>query len=216
MATPAEHLDRSDNGLKELLVQLDRPSIQPLSRVFLERALRAVSTLAERLQTQAIQKAVSEPSDYGVLLAALEAEPGLELVTRDDPLAEARLRGLRMKRELLAREGGILGAQEVADLLHVSRQAVHKRMRARRLIAVECGRHGYAYPAWQFVAGGLLPGLEETLAALDDALGPWMRLAFFLNDNVALDGDSPLEALRRGDREPVLRAAALYGQQGPS
>jgi len=214
MATTAERLDPQPQELEGMLRKLAVSGKQSLHRVFLARALRAVAGLADRLQTHAMQAAVSEPSDYGVLLAALEAEPSLDLLAREDPLAEARLRGVRMKRELLAQEGGALGAQEVADLLRISRQAVHKRHRQGRLLAVQCGRHGYAYPSWQFEAGGVLDGLEDVLAVLDGSLGSWMKLAFFLNDNVALDGDSPLEALRRGEKQAVVRAAQLYGEQG--
>ncbi len=211
MATTAQRLDPQPLDLGGILKELATCGKQPLHHVFVTRALRAVAGLAESMQADAIQKVVSEPSDYDVLLAALQAEPALDLFAREDPLAAARLRGVKMKRELLAQEGGTLGAQEVADLLRISRQAVHKRFRAGRLLAVQCGRHGFAFPAWQFVAGGVLAGLDEVLAALDDSLGPWMSLAFFLNDNLELDGDTPLEALRRGEKEPVLRAAALHG-----
>ncbi len=212
--TTVERLNPQPHDIMGMLKELAACGKRPLLRVFVTRALRAVAALAEGMQADAIQGVVSAPSDYDVLLAALEAEPGLDLLAREDPLAAARLRGVKMKRELLAQEGGTLGAQEVAELLRMSRQAVHKRLRAGRLLAVQCGRHGYGFPAWQFVAGGVLAGLEEVLGALDDSLGPWMRLAFFLNDNVALDGDSPLEALRRGEKETVLRAAALHGDHG--
>jgi len=148
-----------------------------------------------------------------ILLAALESERGLAVLSQDDPLAEARLRGIEARQRLLTAEGGTLGVQEVAPLLNISRQAVYKRYRAGRLLAVDCGRHGYAFPAWQFVPGGVLPGLAEVLEALSD-LDPWMKLAFFLSENVALKGKSPLDALRRGRFQDILRSAELYGQHG--
>jgi hypothetical protein len=92
-------------------------------------------------------------------------------------------------------------------------QAVYKRFRAGRLLAVDSGRHGQAFPAWQLVPGGILPGLEEVLAALAD-FDPWMRLAFFLEANAATGGKTPLEALRRGKLADALRAATLRGEHG--
>ena len=129
-------------------------------------------------------------------------------------MAEAPLHGLEARQRLLAGEGGgSLGVQEVAGLLSLSRQAVYKRYRAGRLLAVDCGRHDYAFPIWQFVPGGVLPGLEEVLRTLAD-LDPWMKLAFFLGEDVALKGKSPLESLRKGRLQEVLRSAELYGQHG--
>jgi hypothetical protein len=138
---------------------------------------------------------------------------GLAVLVPDDPLAEARLRGIEERTRLLAAEGGTLGGQEVASLLNISRQAVYKRYRAGRLLAVDCGRHGFALPAWQFVPGGVLPGLEEVLVALAD-LDAWMKLAFFLTENAAIGGEPPLSALRQGRVKDVLRAAELHGEHG--
>lgn len=135
----------------------------------------------------------------------------VNLLTRDDPLAGARLRGLAARQDLLSREGGTLRVQEVAELLRLSRQAVHKRHLAGRLLAIDCGRHGYVYPAWQFVLGGILPGLKEVLRALAGH-DPWMQLAFFVNENAALESGTPLAALRADDLPAVLRAAHLYGE----
>ncbi len=213
-ATAAKFDPTPEDELEQLLRDLASFKSQPLRGAFATRALRAVTGLSHRMPELSLQEAVSSPSDYGVLLAALEAEPVISLLGRDDPLAKARIRGLRARHELLNREGGILGAQEVAELLGISRQAVHKRHRAGRLLALDCGRHGYAYPAWQLVAGGVLPGLPETLRALADH-DPWMQLQFFLTENTALPaGTTPLDALRRGELEAVLRAARLYGEHG--
>jgi hypothetical protein len=202
--------DEATQALRELTRA--RSGGPALRGVFARRALRAVAELSRRMEEPALQEAVSAPSDFGVLLAALEAEPGLSLLTRDDPLAGAKLRGLAARQDLLSREGGTLGVQEVADLLQLSRQAVHKRHRAGRLLAIDCGRHGDVYPAWQFVPGGVLPGLEEVLQVLA-GMDPWMQLAFFVNENLALDGETPLAALRGNDLAAALRAARLYGEQ---
>jgi hypothetical protein len=213
MIATAQPTERQHDELREALLQLEELDSHPLRSVFARRAMRAVVGLSQQMAEASLKEAVAASSDYGVLLTALETGPGLLLLNRDDPLAEARLRGLRARRELLEKEGGTLTAQEVANLLNISRQAVHKRHRAGRLLAVDCGRHGHAYPAWQFTAGGVLPGLEQVLGALSGH-DSWMQLAFFVSENTALDGDTPLAALRRNALDAVLRAARLYGQHG--
>jgi hypothetical protein len=211
------HIDRSasqNEDLTQLLHGLVRPDDTSVRGAFARRAVRAVARLSREMGEASLREAVSAPSDCAVLLAALESEPGLEALTREDPLAQARLRGLEARTRMLSAEGGTLGVQDVAAHLHVSRQAVYKRYRAGRLLAVDCGRHGVAFPAWQFVPGGVLPGIEEALEALTD-LDAWTRLAFFLGENVGTGGKTPLEALRRGELQDVLRAAQLHGEQGP-
>jgi len=55
--------------------------------------------------------------------------------------------------------------------------------------------------------------LEKVLDRLKDN-DPWMQLTFFLNANDRLNGSRPLDMLRSGKVEPVLEAAASYGEHG--
>lgn len=207
------HLSPYDEEIEQALRGLVRAGDASVQGVFVRRALRAVARLSQQMGEASLREAVSAPSDVGVLLAALQSEPGLAALGQDDPLAQARLRGIEARQRLLTAEGGTLGVQEVAAHLNLSRQAVYKRFRAGRLLAVDSGRHGQAFPAWQLGPGGVLPGLEEVLAALAD-LDPWMKLAFFLEANAATGGTTPLEALRRGRLKDALRAARLHGEHG--
>lgn len=100
-------------------------------------------------------------------------------------------------------------------MLGVTQQAVDKRRRAGKLLAVPVGR-GYRYPAWQFDErgrGGVLPGLEEVLESFG-VEEPWMRASFFLRRNGRLDDRRPLDVLREGEMEAVKRAARAYGEHG--
>ena len=202
-----------DEEIEQTVRSLVRAGDASARGEFARRALRAVARLAQQMAEASLREAVSAPSDYGVLLTALESEPGLAALVQEDPLAEARLRGIEARKRLLEAEGGTLRAQEVASILHISRQAAYKRYRAGRLLAVDCGRHGFAFPAWQFAPGGALPGLEDVLGALAD-FDPWMKLAFFLEPNAATGGKTPLVALRHGKLRDVLRAAELHGEHG--
>lgn len=186
---------------------------QPARAPFVARALQALARLATQLDEAALGEAAGAPSDLDALLRAMAQPEAERVLAADDPLAPARLRGLQAREWLLQAEGGILGATDVAALLHISRQAVDKRRRAGTLLAMSLGRHGYAYPAWQFVETGTLSGLAQVLAVLHDA-DPWMQLAFFLNGNARLEGQTPLAALREGRRAEVLHAAALYAEHG--
>jgi len=195
---------------RELFAQLEKLAGTSLRGAFARRALRAIVGLVQ-IPESALEEAVAAPSDYETLIAALEADPGL--LAREDPLTRARLDGLRARQELLAKEGGTLSAGQVAELLGISRQAVYKRQRGGRLLAIDCGRRGLAYPAWQFGPEGVLPGLEEVLAVLAEQ-DPWMQLAFFVTADSALGDETPLANLREGDLQAVLRAARLYGEHG--
>jgi hypothetical protein len=132
-----------------------------------------------------------------------------------DLLASARQRGLDARAQLLVAEGGTLTVREVAERLCTVQRVVEERRRAGTLLALPVRRIPYVYPAWQFGSHGLLPGLEETLIALDIP-NPWARAAFFLAKNVYLAGASPLAELRRGQVADVVRAAQAYGEHGAS
>ena len=162
-----------------------------------------------------VGRIAAAPSDYSVLAEELSCPEALDVMQRDDPLADARIRGFTMMDRLLQAEGGYLNVDTVAKQLRMSRQGVDKRRKARRLLAIELGRRGYVYPRWQFTERGVLPGLEEVLVQLqENAIPSWDILTFFLNKSHLLGDSSPLSELREGNLEGVLRAAAVYGEQG--
>ncbi|HEV8635583.1 MAG TPA: hypothetical protein VG370_15265 [Chloroflexota bacterium] len=202
-------------GLVEATARVLGSGADQARATFLARALHALAELAPTLGPRALAHAERAPSDYAALLYAVQDPETLDAWRRQDPLAEARRRGLAARERLLAAEGGVMTAEEVAGLLRLSRQAVDKRRRAGRLLALDTGRRGYLYPAWQFGPRGVLPGLEAVLGAFD-GVDPWSQAAWFLSGDARLDDDTPLEALRRGEAEAVRRAAAAYGGTGRS
>ena len=181
--------------------------------IFFSRVLNALTRLENELPKEQIHAASAAPTDYMVLLEALTAPSVATQLTAEDPLAAARLRGVERQQALLKKSGGVLRGKEAAELLGISRQALDKRRRQGRLIALTQGRRGYAYPVWQFEGGKTLANLEKVLGRLRDH-DPWMQLTFFLNANDRLDGNRPLDLLRSGKLEPILEAAASYGEQG--
>lgn len=181
---------------------------------FLLRALTSLARLTEEAGERALGDAAGASSDYEVLLRALEEPSVLTALRAENPLALARLRGLQYRERLLQSEGGTISVAYVASILGLTRQAVDKRRRMGRLIGLNTGRRGYVYPIWQFGPdGSVLPGLELVLAELRGH-DPWMQVAFMLNANTRLSGETPLAELRRGHVEEVRRAARAYGEQG--
>ncbi|WP_162820876.1 hypothetical protein [Microvirga calopogonii] len=111
----------------------------------------------------------------------------------------------RRKRELIEMAGRLYTLPEVAPHLNISEQLVDERREAGTIIAVKSGE-GYGYPACQFGPDEIVPSLAEALADMplrDD----WMRLEWRLVPDDALDGLSPLEALRAGHIEDEIVVA---------
>jgi len=118
--------------------------------------------------------------------------------------------------QLLAAEGGSVGAEEAAKLYggptKVHAEAVRKAAREGNLIVVKDGLGSIYFPVWQFgVRGGTVAGLREVLEVLrqhphyDDLL----PLTFFLNPAARLGGRSPLAALRSGKAEEIAAVRVL-------
>jgi hypothetical protein len=171
-----------------------------------DQMLRALVEVIESIGSS--DQSEQAHSGYAALLDVLEQPDLLGRLREDDPLAPARLRGLRMRERLLDAEGGTRSAAELATMLRVTRQAVDKRRRKGTLVGLDLGRRGYAYPVWQVG----LHGLSEVLGELRE-YDPWTQVAFMLSPNIWLDGETPLRILRDGQVEPVLRAAMHYGEQ---
>jgi hypothetical protein len=187
-------------------------SVAKEQAIFQVRATRAVEHLLATLDSSVLVEAASAPTDTEVLLSALQQPSVLNSLLKQDPLAEAKLRGQRLRKELLEAEGGVIGPEEVGNLLGIQRQSVDKRRKAGTLLALELGNR-FVFPAWQIEGNRTVPHLEDVLAALHDQ-DEWRKLSFFVNGNVRLDGKSPLEVLRAGEYEDVLKAARSLGEHG--
>jgi len=181
-----------------------------INEVYLTRALNAI---AHSIQHTSLVNATTAHSDYEVLLRILEAPESLELLLRDDPLAAARLRGLKAKQELLEAHGGCIRVEQVAEILGISRQAVDKRRRTGKLIGLPKGQHAYVYPIWQFKDQSVIEGLETVLGQLQD-YDPWMQVVFMLEPNLRLNSKTPLEGLHSNQIDQVLAIARIFGEHG--
>lgn len=113
------------------------------------------------------------------------------------------------RRSELEQSGQLISAQELAQRLAVSNQAVSKALKSGRLFALDGSGGRLLYPA--FYADGKVSrrDLEAVTRALGDipASSKWQ---FFTNPKASLEGISPLEALRRGQREAVMVSAGGF------
>ncbi len=114
--------------------------------------------------------------------------------------------------ELLSRAGPLLSAAEVARLLGVEGAETGRLRDARGLLALRIDAD-WAYPALQVRDGAALPGLDRLLRA-HCGKDPWAILDLLLAPDPALNGRTPLEALRDGDAEGLSRHIAQLSGDG--
>jgi hypothetical protein len=169
------------------------------------RATQAIERIAREADERKLAAALEAPTDVGTLARILGDAALLGPAAEIEPLAPAIAHGAELRSQLLDQAGGTLGAGQAAALLGVSRQAIDKRRRAHALLAVRQGGDWH-YPRCQFAENDTVEGLPRVLKTLAH-VSPWTALDFLLAPDSALGGVAPLEALRVGRREEVLRLA---------
>jgi hypothetical protein len=206
-----QSIDNIPNASLELLAPLLQAVAHQrgIQAVAVARAIGAILKLSNEGH---LELPASAPSEFDLLLSLLQHSEVQKVLPSQDPLAQAKIRGLLAQQQLLQAEGGCVTSEEAAKLLGIRRQAIDKRRAGGKLIGLLTGRT-YSYPIWQFDQGQTVPGLEATLKALE-VRDPWMQTAWMLGGNSRLEGQSPLQALRNGENAKVLKAASAYGQQG--
>jgi excisionase family DNA binding protein len=183
-----------------------------------ERLERADRRLAGALPLSDIDDIVAEAEHAAELVDA----PGSARVSKltgdvlPGPREMARIRRANLLRAFSERRALLaeaLSVAEVAELLGVGRQTPHDRVKAGTLLAVkENGK--LIFPDWQFDpdgADGVLVGLPEVLRAIQGPISPMGRIRWFVTPKPLMDGRAPLEALRAGDVDIVVREAQAIG-----
>jgi len=213
MSVATDLLERAPRSTVQAVERVLRAGQNTAQEALIARTLNVLADAVPSITERAAADAVGEASGYDVLLRILEQPDVLAVLRQQNPLTPALVRGLRGREELLRYEGGTISAGEAAMLLGVTRQSVDNRRRANKLIGLSLGRRGYAYPVWQFAQNGTLPGLTEALAVLQH-FSPWMQAHFMTTGDARLGGTTPLDALREGRVDDVLRAAHAFGEHG--
>lgn len=211
-----DHVNKAEEPVPPTRVRRGAPGpSDDLVAVFVQRTSRALTRIAEHMPRERLLEAVGASTDTDVLFRSLRdaVAIGTEIKPDEpDPITDAFLRGAERKRELLKAEGGVLTAAQLARHLAITQQGLGKKRDKRHVFWLEAG-DGYVYPAFQIGPDGLLPGIREVLDAfaVDD---PWMRVHFMLTGDFRLGGARPIDALREGRIDDVVKAAAAYGEHG--
>lgn len=187
------------------------------SKVWLERALvrRSTSTIKQLVQhasAEILAKALEQQTGV-TALAQFLSDVATESVNLEDPLAPARARAASVKQQLLEEAGGTYTTSEVAEILGIQPQAVTKRERTGKVLAVRGSSGQNLYPRCQFDANGTIAGLEVVLQAFP-MKNPWTRLSGLMASTPALGGRSILRALHDGDLVQAIATAETLGEHG--
>lgn len=107
--------------------------------------------------------------------------------------------------------GPFTASDGVQARLGITRQAVAAKAARRRLLRVITADGLHLYPLWQFEGNRVVTGLPEVLALFpEDAVDGWTLAGWLRTPDPDL-GESPVDALRRGEVarvRPVARTAA--------
>jgi DNA-directed RNA polymerase specialized sigma24 family protein len=175
------------------------PAANELMRLYGIDRTGAFLQLAKQLEAIALQFELSAD-----LLAEVEAKDGSR---SSDERRFAELRGA-----LLESAKGGLSLTDAAELLGVSRQAVHKRIKNGSVLGIMDGPT-LVLPRAQFVDRNgkleVVSGLPELLKLFGSA-GEWSALQFLVGPDPNLAGKKPLDVLADGRVEDVLAAARAY------
>jgi hypothetical protein len=112
------------------------------------------------------------------------------------------------RKELLSHS---LGAAQAAELLGVSKQAIHERIRDQKLVGM-IEANSMRLPTFQFdPAGpnGCVEGLPEILKAMPGSL--LSKVSWFTSPNRIFEGLKPIDVLKNGKFDAVLREARAVG-----
>jgi hypothetical protein len=165
---------------------------------------RVLPTHARRALLDAYRQELEEPQ-YDAITALVEDGRTFTAEERASLRIGALAESFAVRRQLLA---DTLTSSQVAHILGTTRQTPIDRLQNGTLLALRDGGTWH-FPAWQFDPtgpDGLLPGLVEVLAALDT--NPFITARWLQLPNADLDGQTPLEALRKGQSGCVIPLAA--------
>jgi hypothetical protein len=123
-------------------------------------------------------------------------------------LASAIKRGEAEVVEIL-RKPEMLTGERFAEIVGLSRMAVHKRLKKYQILGLEGAKRGVRYPDWQLCDDGRpAPGLSELLPKF--AGKPWAAYRFLLQRHAGLGEMTAIDALKVGKKKAVLKSADTF------
>lgn len=185
---------------------------KPIREAFVSRTREVLERLAKFADDATIQESLSKADPLSGLLIVLERARVYDAL-HQDPLYQARVRGVNSRVRLAERGGGMLRLADAAKRLGVTPQAVTGRRARQTILAVPLQNGEWVYPVIQFTDSGLVPGLGKVLQEFKD-VSSWTQLAVLLAPSASHGGRSALDLLVAGEPDAARSIAATYGEQG--
>lgn len=175
----------------------------------LHRAALAAGEHAEQVLQEAVRDAVSTRVSRtpGVAKALVEIADAAARMARErlTPHQQA----MQSRAHLVASKA-VLPSPEMTERLGVTRQSLSQAVAARRLFTLEFRGNDY-YPAFFAEPQQDKRQLEEVAKALGDLPG-WSKWQFFTTPKLPLHGKTPLQALKEGKLQGVLKLAQGFAE----
>jgi hypothetical protein len=120
-------------------------------------------------------------------------------------IAAARRRGVVTVTKILSGPEMLTG-ERFAELIGMTRMAVHKKLKKHQILGLEGAKRGVRYPEWQLGDDGRpIPGLSELLPKFGS--NTWAVYRFLLQYHAGLGEMTAIAALKAGRKKAVLEAA---------
>ncbi|KAB8318008.1 hypothetical protein SD81_022560 [Tolypothrix campylonemoides VB511288] len=215
--------------MNAITLTLDAPQTRTITKQIPARSAKPVTQHRLELIAKAVQALNCLPSDQIKNLVeqieisctkpkTSEAEEDLAAKLGVDPITDEEARQLEnaalenffeWRQELLKDS---YTALEVAKLLGTkSRQTPHDRLKKNCLVGIQ-DNGMWKFPKWQFDPtgpNGVIAGLPEVLKALD--VDNFSKMSWLTQPNSVFHGLSPIQALKRGQKEMVIAEARAVG-----
>ena len=192
---------RAENLAEEAFILLSglTPAVSELLRLHQFDRRRAYAELAKHLD------AITREFELSAELVAEVGRPDDSASQSEDQLFT------ELRDTLLEKSEGSLSLTQAANLLGISRQALHKRIKAGSALGMMRG-NGLVLPRAQFAdregRPEILPGIPEVVRLFSVA-GGWSALQFLVEADPNL-AKPPIQALREGRVAEVVSAAKAY------
>jgi len=177
-----------------------------------EAAFDGVMLALPKLSAAAAEFVQHHPDEARVAVtAALEAVAAHFDSVRDESRIPDSLRPFVDEASAAAEDDELIGPEEAARRLGVSRATVYNWIDSRRLLGWRLTRQGTLIPAEQILGPAeVVPGINRVLEALPEPRGAWR---FLKEESPFFDTPiRPIDALKAGQVDDVVIAARTSGE----
>lgn len=197
------------------LAEREKVEAQTLELLSSEEGKRAfVRKLVEGLSHEALEvlsARLLKPHEDTGEDAEFATKLGIDTYSKEEKMAlelVSMINFFDYRKRLLA---SALPNARVKEMLGVSRQTPHDRVRSGQLLAI-LDNNVLKFPEWQFDPtgpNGVVAGLTDVLAALK--CGTFAKISWLATPHPVFDGMRPIDALKMGRMEEVVHEAGAVG-----